>query len=79
MISGGGEYVILAHFVLWFTWVTIGVGGVAWLNITGICKVLAMSFVCKVYSYDPMGVFLWCTHSIWMVQLYALGSIYNFV
>ena len=53
-------------------------GGATWLNIEGICRVLAMSFICWVYSSDPMGVFLWCTHSIWMVQLFVIGSICNY-
>ena len=65
----------LAHFALWFTRVSIGVGGAAWWNIVGICKMLAMSFICWACSFKPMGVFLWCMHSIWMTQLYVLDSI----
>ena len=59
---GGG--VSLALFVLRFIGVSIGVDGAAWLNIVEICKVLAMMFICWVCSSDPMGVFLWCMHSI---------------
>ena len=73
--QGGGGYVGLAHFVLRFTRVSIGVGGAAWLNIAVICRVLAMSFICWVYSSNPMGIFLWCTHSIWITWLSILGSI----
>ena len=51
MIGGRGGYVSLTHFVLRFTRVAIGVGGAPWLNIAGICKVLAMSFICWVYSF----------------------------
>ena len=36
-----------------------GVGGAACVNIMGICRVLAMLFICCVCSYDPMSVFLW--------------------
>ena len=41
---GGGD--MLAHFVLWYTRVSIGVGGATWLNIGRICRALAMSFIC---------------------------------
>ena len=71
----GGGYVSLDHFLLRFTGVAIGVGGAAWLNIAGICRVLAMLFIYWVYSFDPMGAFLWCTHSIWMAQLFVLGLV----
>lgn len=57
---------ILAHFVLRFTRVPIGVEGAAWLNIMEICKVWMKTFNCWVCSSDPMGVFFWCMHSIWM-------------
>jgi len=52
------------HFVLRFTGASIGVGGAAWLNIARIFRVLAMAFICWVYSSNPMDVFLWCMHSI---------------
>jgi hypothetical protein len=65
----------LAHFVLRLARMAIGVGGAAWLNIVGICKVLAMSFICWIYSFDPMGVFSWCTHSIWMTRQPVLDLI----
>ena len=45
------------------------------MNVVRICKVLAISFICWVYFSDPMGLFLWCTYSIWMTRLYVLGSI----
>ena len=48
MVKGRGEggYVSLIHFVLQFIGVPNGVGGAIWLNIAGIYKVLAMSFIC---------------------------------
>ena len=57
---------------------SIGEGGVAWWNIVEIYKVLAILFICWVCFFDPIGVFLWCMHSIWIAQLSILGSIHNY-
>ena len=74
-LVGEGGYVSLVHFVLRFTKVSSGVGGAIWLNISGICRVLAIFFICWVYVSDPMGVFLWCMHSICIARFSVLGSI----
>ena len=58
MVGGGGGYVSLVHFVLRFTNVSSGLSGAIWLNILGICSVLAISFICWVYVSIPMGIFL---------------------
>jgi hypothetical protein len=55
-VDGGGD-VSLDHFVLRLTRVSNDVVGAAWVNIAGIYKVLAMVFICWVYSSNPMGVF----------------------
>ena len=68
----------LAHSVFQFTRVSIGVVGAAWLRFVRICKVLTMMFIWWVCSSDPMGVVLWCMHSIWMAWLFTLGSIFNY-
>ena len=67
----------LVHFVLQFTKVSSGVCGVIWLNMSGIHSVLAIFFICRVYVYVPMGVFLWCMHNICIARLSVLGSILN--
>ena len=54
----------LDHFVLWFTEVLIGVGGVILVNIVGICRMLAMTSIWWIYSLDPMSVILWCMQNI---------------
>ena len=46
MVGGGGGYLSLVHFVLWFTKVSSGISGAIWLNISGIRSVLAISFIC---------------------------------
>jgi len=78
VIGGRGGYVSLAHIVLRFTRAAISMGGATWLNVAGICRVLAMSLISWVYSSHPMGMFLCCTYSIWMARLYVLGSIPNY-
>ena len=40
-----------------------------------ICRVLAILSNCWVYSFDQVGVPLWCMHSVCMAQLSTLGSI----
>ena len=37
-----------------------------------------MTSIWWVYSFDPMGVILWCMHNIRMAQLSILGSIRNY-
>ena len=58
LMVGKCGYVSLEHFVLWLTGVSNGIGGANCVNITRICRVLAMVFICCVCSLDPMGVFL---------------------
>jgi hypothetical protein len=58
VVGGRGGYVSLAHFVLWFTEVSKGVGGAIWLKTSGIRSMLAESFICWVYVRDPMGMSL---------------------
>ena len=67
----------LNHFLLQFTRVSIGVDDVAWVNIAEIYKVLAAALIRWVYSSNPMVVFSWCMHSIWMAHLFVVGSIHN--
>jgi hypothetical protein len=45
VIGGRGGYVSLAHIVLRFTRAAISMGGATWLNVAGICRVLAMSLI----------------------------------
>ena len=54
----------LDHFVLWFTGVSCGEGGAIWVNIAGICRVLAILYICWGHLFDPMGVPLWCMHTM---------------
>ena len=61
----------LDHFVLQFTKIFGGVGGVICANIAGLCRVLAMTFICCVCLWGPIFVFLWCIQSIWMVWFFC--------
>ena len=36
-----------------------GVGDTTCVNITGICRVIAMLFICCVCLSDPISIFLW--------------------
>lgn len=47
----------LDHFVLQFIGMFEGVGGVACVNIVGICKVSAIAIICCVSSSHPMDEF----------------------
>ena len=67
----------LDHFILWFTEVSCGVGGAGWANIVGICRVLALLYICWVHSFDPVGVSLWCMHRVCIARFSILGSIGN--
>jgi hypothetical protein len=71
--------VSLDHFELLLTRVSGGVGGVACVNIAGICRVLLMVLNCCVCSSDPIDVFLWCMQCIWLAQLFVVGSNLNCV
>lgn len=48
----------LDHFVLQFVETSYGEGGVACVNISMICKVLAIVIICCVDLLDPIGVSL---------------------
>lgn len=50
------------------------VGGVGWVNIADICRVLAILCICWIYSSDPVGVPLWWTHKVCTSWLSILGS-----
>ena len=54
-----------------------GVGGAGWANIVGICRVLAILYIHWVYSFDPVGMPLWCMHRVCMARFSILGSICN--
>jgi hypothetical protein len=58
MVGRGGGYVSLVHFVSRFTKVSSGVSGAIWLNISGICSVLVISFICWLYVFVPMHIIL---------------------
>ena len=68
----------LDHFVLWFTSVFIGLGGVNLMNTMGICKMSAIMSIWWIYSLDPMDVELWCMHNIQISQLFVIGLICDF-
>ena len=67
VVGRGGGYVSLAHFVLWFTKVSGGVGGAIWQTISGICSVLAISF-------HLLGIGLCSYGCVFMVYAYYLYS-----
>ena len=66
------------YFLLRFIGVFNGVGAIVMLNMLGIWSVVPMMFICRAYSLDLGGAFLWCMHNTWMSQLSMRGSIRNF-
>ena len=66
------------HFLLRFTEVFSGVGGMVVLNIVGIHRVLPMMSMRRAYPLGPKGEVLWCMHSTRMSRLFIRGSICSF-
>ena len=52
-------------------------GGAILETIAGISRMFLVTSIWWVYSLDPMGVVLWCMHSIGIERLFVLGSILN--
>lgn len=48
------------------------------MKIAGICNMLATMLICCVCALDPMGVFWWCMHRMWMARSFVLGSILSY-
>ena len=48
------------------------------MNIAEMCRVLAMTLICCIWSLGPMEEFLWCMQCMWMALHFVQGSILSF-